>query len=564
MYGYWRKPDVEPTAYGQALQQQELYDPTTRAVAGAYVGEAYRGVGTGYADFQALSEQQAEGTGKKLTEEEFKNNPDYHGLQWHDGMTDTSANVLKEFNDETRRRQAIIADSSSGQAALGFIAGFGAGVVEPKNLAIGVATSAVTGGLSELGVLGNTMRRLYQAKKAANIGQRIAIGAVEGVGAGVVAEPSNRYSAKTLQQDYTMADSLFNIATSTAFGAAIPAGHHVLTEASPFIREKIDKFRGRTMDVVAAEQDLATQQFVNSQRVNVSAVEAHEVGNLVDRPVVQQAAAAERFVRFTESPEFKARFEGSKVVDTQGTPLRVYHGTAKDFTSFDDSKTGTNDLGLWGRGHYFSATVDGPNSYALRQGDGARVLPSYVNIRNPLIVKTGSDFVTRLPDGTSTRDLVGPNLDGSKIKSIAVKGGHDGVVQIKPDGSIGDVVAYSAEQIIPAFGDKSLSDIIAQADTANAQTIAKHNAATIDPRNDTLIDYDAIDAADERKAIQQVEGQAEAEAYLQEAQAEIQQMLDQDVLNEADLAEYQAALEELNATDTTDALNILHTCLTRG
>lgn len=145
-------------------------------------------------------------------------------------------------------------------------------------------------------------------------------------------------------------------------------------------------------------------------------------------------------------------FGASKVVDEKGRPLVVYHGTARDFDAFDNSKAGANDMGLWGRGHYFSSTPENANSYALRQGDGARVIAAYVSIKNPLVLRTGDDLVIRLPDGTNTRDLTGQNLDGSKIKSIALDGRHDGVIQIKPDGSIGDVVAFRPEQIKSAIG----------------------------------------------------------------------------------------------------------------
>lgn len=140
-------------------------------------------------------------------------------------------------------------------------------------------------------------------------------------------------------------------------------------------------------------------------------------------------------------------FGDSKVVDNEGRPLVVYHGTVSEFDAFDNRKTGSNDRGLWGRGHYFSTGVDGPNSYALRQGDGAKIIPAYLSISNPFIMTTGADFITRLPDGTNQRDLLGPNLDGVKIKEKALDGGHDGVIQIKPNGQIGDLVAFAPAQI---------------------------------------------------------------------------------------------------------------------
>ena len=174
----------------------------------------------------------------------------------------------------------------------------------------------------------------------------------------------------------------------------------------------------------------------------------------------QQARGAflQSSVPQTETPEFKRWFGDSKVVDAVGQPLVVYHGTAADFDSFDNAKTGANDRGLWGQGHYFAANPESANSYAMRQGDEARVVPAYVSIKNPLILKTGEDLVTRLPDGTNYRDLVGPDLDGKKIKDIAISGGHDGVVQIRPNGMIGDVVAYDAKQIKSAIGNVGTFD----------------------------------------------------------------------------------------------------------
>ena len=149
---------------------------------------------------------------------------------------------------------------------------------------------------------------------------------------------------------------------------------------------------------------------------------------------------------------FHRWFGDSKAVDEHGRPQVLYHGTTDDFDAFDNTKTGKNDRGLWGRGHYFSTSIANANSYALRQGDAAHVMPTYVSLKSPLILKTSKDLVTRMPDGTNYRELVGGNLDGSKIKNIALSNGHDGVIQVKPDGTIGDLVAYDHHQIKSAIG----------------------------------------------------------------------------------------------------------------
>jgi len=58
----------------------------------------------------------------------------------------------------------------------------------------------------------------------------------------------------------------------------------------------------------------------------------------------------------TETPQFKTFFQGSKVVDDDGEPLVVYHGTTGDFDSFDLSRVNIeSDLG---GGFYFTNEVE--------------------------------------------------------------------------------------------------------------------------------------------------------------------------------------------------------------
>ena len=63
------------------------------------------------------------------------------------------------------------------------------------------------------------------------------------------------------------------------------------------------------------------------------------------------------------TPSFKEWFgdwekdpaNASKVVDENGEPLVVYHGTNAEFSAFDKNKRGTNtDPGIYGKGFYFS------------------------------------------------------------------------------------------------------------------------------------------------------------------------------------------------------------------
>jgi len=533
MYGQWRRPNIEPTAFGQAMQQSELYDPTTSAVARTYAQEATVGVGTLKADLAAADVTAAKETGVKITEEEYKNNPELfsEGIKWDETMTRESALVSKEFNDAARKRAQILSDASTSQSVLGFGVGFAAGVVEPKNLATGVALSLATEGLGSIGWLGGTMKRAYQMKKTASLAQKVAIGATEGVVAGAAIEPSNRYSAKILQQDYTMMDSLFNVATSAAFGGLMPVAGKGIKDAAPFMREKIDKFKGRTMDVVTAEIDLATTQFASGQRVDVGVVEAGEIGKIADAPIAKQLEAIRAI-----SPE---RLPQPKTFDIPQPPTKeIMDSRARvEPVPMDriESSQGVREWDKFNKGEFAAPLIDG---YADKP-----VLAKYKN----------GDYI--LFDGNHRTELA-RSSGASSIEAYVVD-----VADYAParDRKQPKQESMSDDQLL-----RELGVAVEEFDTANAKTLAKSQADALDPKNDTLIDYSAIDAADERRAIMGVENEADAEAYFQDAEAEIKQMLADDMLNEADLAEYRSALEELQSRAPVDALETLKLCLTRG
>jgi hypothetical protein len=69
----------------------------------------------------------------------------------------------------------------------------------------------------------------------------------------------------------------------------------------------------------------------------------------------------------TGTAAFKRWFGASKVVDQQGKPLVVYHGTTNEFTSFDPQHA--NIESNWGAGIYFTSEVDDlENNYSTIKG----------------------------------------------------------------------------------------------------------------------------------------------------------------------------------------------------
>jgi len=162
--------------------------------------------------------------------------------------------------------------------------------------------------------------------------------------------------------------------------------------------------------------------------------------------------------RQTETDEFKKWFGDSKVVDENGDPLVVYHGTAVDFDTFKKSRKKSGNA--YDRdssvGMFFSSDPEQADYFAFIKASekkkvafsaptGQRVMPVYLNIENPFIV----DWEGRYK---------GPEhiLDWSKQ---ARKAGNDGLiirdVRDAPIGKSTDLyIVFQPTQIKSATGNK--------------------------------------------------------------------------------------------------------------
>lgn len=83
----------------------------------------------------------------------------------------------------------------------------------------------------------------------------------------------------------------------------------------------------------------------------------------------------------TKSPAFRTWFRESKVVDPEGQPLVVYHGTGGDHESYSLDKASQTDSNWFGRGFYFSPDPDIANQYAYGKAPNVRAV--YLSIQNP-------------------------------------------------------------------------------------------------------------------------------------------------------------------------------------
>ena len=177
----------------------------------------------------------------------------------------------------------------------------------------------------------------------------------------------------------------------------------------------------------------------------------------------------------TDTPQFKRWFGDSKVVDDQGKPLVVYHGTAADFDAFNADNIGDN-FGLDKEGFFFTNNTIEASGYADPQSQflaagmsdnrnqepkaGANVMPVYLSVQNPLTLEAYTYAYYTSPRaeiderGVSLIDYYDDNR--ASIVQFAKDGGHDGVLFRHNGRVLG--VAFRPEQIKSAIGNNGNFD----------------------------------------------------------------------------------------------------------
>ncbi len=237
-----------------------------------------------------------------------------------------------------------------------------------------------------------------------------------------------------------------------------------------------------------------------------------------DAPVTQQGGDV--LNQITQTPEFQKFFEGSKVVDAAGAPLVVYHGTNREFTTFDKKvagKASSFDPGLVGPAFYFTPTAEQAGQFALsaqfrdvqekkaKTEKGASVLPVFLSLKNPLYVDEAT-----LPDGRRLTDIHRGGISkqgGAAWQKQVKKAGHDGVI-FRLGGEITQIAVFEPEQIKSAIGNKGTFDpknpnILlqlnnaeeaqrAESDALQGAGIKRYQAAFLDTRTDKVINTGAF------------------------------------------------------------------------
>ena len=141
-----------------------------------------------------------------------------------------------------------------------------------------------------------------------------------------------------------------------------------------------------------------------------------------------------------ESKEFKNWFGDSKVVDSQGKPMVVYHGTDKDFSTFTRGKV--QPIGgvrfQDAQGFYFADDPGYASDY------GGTVMPVYLLIKNPFIVPA---------DGFDHTYVSKERRDELESQ------GYDGIIAPEVEGGrFAEYVVFRPGQIKSATGNRGTFD----------------------------------------------------------------------------------------------------------
>lgn len=159
-----------------------------------------------------------------------------------------------------------------------------------------------------------------------------------------------------------------------------------------------------------------------------------------------------------DSPAFRSWFGDSKVVDEQGRPRVVYHGTRRDFSAFKPARVAGVASGTEASaelGHFFSDDLvyvdglleEGPDTFA----EGSNVMPSFLALRNPKI-----EPMQKIQDieESWTPERV------KRYRKNLERLGHDGIIFRGRNAS--EYVAFRPEQIKSAVGNRGTFDPLSQ------------------------------------------------------------------------------------------------------
>lgn len=212
-------------------------------------------------------------------------------------------------------------------------------------------------------------------------------------------------------------------------------------------------------DVVAAMRGV---KYSLGRTINIDGVD-RPTQNSNGKPIAQTEEGLRRFWRW---------FGDSKVVDAEGRPLVVYHGTAYKFDAFDPARVGST-FEVDDNGFFFTSSESEADKWAdaaeavwrrekrAKYGD-ARVVPVYLALQNPWTIKadtsdeTGKSPVAHFESGNGQF-----NRGQQNTIQYAVDSGYDGLIvrdDVVDDSHEAMLVVFDPTKIKSATGNRGTFD----------------------------------------------------------------------------------------------------------
>lgn len=163
----------------------------------------------------------------------------------------------------------------------------------------------------------------------------------------------------------------------------------------------------------------------------------------------------------TETSEFKRWFGNSKIKNTDGTPMVLYHVTPHDFTKFHPGGKQALDghpEGLSGRAMWFSPNKEyqpAVHNVMTRSGykPGTNVMPVYLRMERPLLLDN-EDTLEWAREVFADGDEMFPQVVLSKWVKEIKDAGYDGIIQIISNNNGDEYIVFNPNQIKSAIGNR--------------------------------------------------------------------------------------------------------------
>ena len=219
----------------------------------------------------------------------------------------------------------------------------------------------------------------------------------------------------------------------------------------------------------------------------------------------QEQSNVDKYNPQIDTPEFKKWFGDSKVVDENGKPLVVYHGSRinQNIGIFDRSKGKILDHGYFGQGIYLTDNPRAAESYARQWNEPGYqygpIYPVYVSIKNPANRKILEKLSTEFSTYSAFR-----SMDESKrVTQLLKEQGYDGIIISNPTphpygsvyGSLDELGGYSIHPEIVVFRPEQIKSATGNAgtfDATNPDIRFQPGSNIVDKIPDEFRDYNTV------------------------------------------------------------------------